>query len=223
MKKLKVVAFDVIETLFSLDAITPRLQDLGLPTEALELWFAQILRDAMALEIAGDYEAFSDVARSALGVIMTKEGIKPQKDRVQHVLDGFTELPAHADVAPAMKMLRDAGVGIITLTNGSERNTKKLLKNAMLDEYVEESISIDDVKHWKPSKEVYLYAARKMDVDVKEMMLVAAHGWDIHGGNRAGLRTAYISRGNPFPSIMKSPEIEGERLDEMIRSLLSRS
>jgi 2-haloacid dehalogenase len=222
-RRPKVVAFDVIETLFSLDPMKDTLKSIGLPAEALEVWFAQLLRDAMALEIVGDYKPFSDVARSALEVVMTKQGLEPAKDKVQQVLDGFTELPAHPDVAPAIKMLHDAGVRVLTLTNGSEKNTKQLLKNAELDDYIEKSISIDDVKHWKPSKEVYLYAAQKMGVEPKNMTLVAAHGWDIHGSNRAGLSTAYISRGKPFPSVMKSPDIEGERLEEIARSLLDRS
>ncbi len=45
----QVVAFDVIETFFSLDAVNARFEDAGLSSSALELWLATGLRDAFAL------------------------------------------------------------------------------------------------------------------------------------------------------------------------------
>ncbi len=37
----QVVAFDVIETLFSLDAVNARFEDAGLSSPALDLWLAR--------------------------------------------------------------------------------------------------------------------------------------------------------------------------------------
>ena len=48
--KPEVVAFDMIETVFSLEIMRERLVSLGLPASALEAWFAAGLRDAFALE-----------------------------------------------------------------------------------------------------------------------------------------------------------------------------
>jgi len=61
-----VVVFDVVETLASLDAVQTRLARVGLPAGLLPIWFTRILRDAMALTLAGDYAGFADVAASAL-------------------------------------------------------------------------------------------------------------------------------------------------------------
>ncbi len=54
---------------------------------------------------------------------------------------------AFAGTLVAPKRLHDGGVRLITLSNGSEKNTTTLLKNAKLGGYVDKSISIDDVKH----------------------------------------------------------------------------
>ncbi|PZD70990.1 hypothetical protein C1752_08620 [Acaryochloris thomasi RCC1774] len=42
------IAFDIIGTCFSLDRPQERLLALGAPKYALQLWFAQALRDAFA-------------------------------------------------------------------------------------------------------------------------------------------------------------------------------
>ena len=57
-----VVAFDVIETLFSLESLRPRLGSVGLHAHAPETWFAQLLRDAFALDCVGKYLPFRDIA-----------------------------------------------------------------------------------------------------------------------------------------------------------------
>jgi hypothetical protein len=44
------VAFDIIETVFSLGHLRSRLDAAGVPGQALEVWFAQTLRDAFALD-----------------------------------------------------------------------------------------------------------------------------------------------------------------------------
>lgn len=46
---VKVVAFDVTGTTLSLESMRDSLVALGLPSTALELWFAMALRDAFAL------------------------------------------------------------------------------------------------------------------------------------------------------------------------------
>ena len=44
MESKGTIAFDIIDTCFSLELPRQRLIELGTPTYALELWFAQTLR-----------------------------------------------------------------------------------------------------------------------------------------------------------------------------------
>src|SRR2546423_15361018 len=50
-----VIAFDVVETLFSLEPLRDRIIDTGQPGHVLELWFARLLRDAFALCASGGF------------------------------------------------------------------------------------------------------------------------------------------------------------------------
>lgn len=98
-----VVAFDVVETLVSLEPLRGRLEAAGLPGDRLEVWFATLLRDAFALDATGVYKPFDEVAASALAGVFAAHGLEPDPVKIESVVAGFAELPAHPDVEPAMR------------------------------------------------------------------------------------------------------------------------
>lgn len=215
-----IVAFDVIETVFSLETLRRRLESSGVPGRSLEVWFAQILRDAFALEVTDVYKPFREVAAAALANIFAVSGISPDTAKIDHVLDGFSELAPHPDADAAFRRLRDANIRIVTLTNGSAKVTEKLLQNGGLKPFVEQMISIEEVRHWKPNRDVYQHAAKCMNVEPQCLALVAAHAWDIHGAGRAGLTTGFVARGMRFPDTMMAPHVVAETLDEVAKQLV---
>jgi 2-haloacid dehalogenase len=217
----KVVAFDVIETLFSLHGVRRRFEAASLPAAQVEAWFAGLLRDAFALEVTGVYVPFKPLAEASLDGLLAREKIERKPGDAAEIIAGFGELDPHPDVQPAFDLLRTAGIRIITVSNGSAATTGKILKAAGLDQYVQAIISIDDMRHWKPAKEVYLHTANIAKVSPAEIMLVAAHSWDVHGARRAGLRAAYLSReGKPFLTGMEGPEIQGKTATELAAKIV---
>ena len=217
MNRPKAVAFDVVETLFSLESLRPRLTSAGLDGHQLETWFASFLRDAFALEITGEYKPFREIASANLSVLLEKELGRAERQVVDHVLDGFTELDPHSDVAPGMAALQDAGIRIATLTNGSAKVTAALLERAGVRHLVEHVISIDEIGHWKPHGAVYRSCTENLGLKPDEVALVAAHPWDIQGAKQSGLTTGYVARGGaPFPSAMFAPDVQAASLTELI-------
>src|SRR5260370_15160808 len=186
-----VVAFDVIETLMSLEPLRERLTEIGQPPYLLEAWYTRALRDGMALWAPGDWAAFTDVAEAALRGLTA---YTVSDEQVAQVMAGFSELPAFPDALPAMTMLTEAGIRVACLTNGSAYLTSSFLNRTGLGSLVDRVISVGEVYRWKPSQMVYLYAAEVLDVPPSRMALVAAHDWDCHGAKRAGLITGWVSR-----------------------------
>lgn len=218
----KVVAFDVVETLFSLEPMRERLRVLGLPGEALEIWFARLLRDAVALDASGTYKSFGEVARGTLEVLLAEFDCSSPASALDQALAGMSELAAHADAAPALQLLHGAGMRIIALTNGHADTTHRLLERARLNQFVERVVSIDEVRRWKPAREVYLHAAKAVGVAPGELALVAAHAWDVHGASRAGLVTGWVSRlEKKFLPGMNPPDVTGDTLTEVGQRLLA--
>lgn len=144
VQDLEVIAFDVIETMFSLRSLEQRLRAAGLAAGVLKPLFAGMLRDAFAIDAAGTPRSFPDIARASLEVTMVNYGIEPDATVIADILKGFAELPAHDDVLPALEYVRSAGVRVVTLTNGTAVNTRKLLSAAGLLDFVEKVISVDD-------------------------------------------------------------------------------
>jgi 2-haloacid dehalogenase len=152
---------------------------------------------------------------------MTNYGVAPEQAKIVHVLDAFVELPAHPDVRPAFERVRSAGVRIIALTNGAAESTKHLLAGAGLLEFVERTISIDEIGHWKPHRDVYLHAARAGGVDPSRLGLVAAHAWDTHGAKQAGLVTGWVQRQDKeVLSVFSAPDVRGVTLTDVVDKLL---
>lgn len=207
------VAFDMIQTVFSLEPLRKKLTDVGLTAQALETWFAHTLLDGFALAVTGSYQPLLEVARGTLEGLLVKHGLPTADSTLKQILSGFSELSAERDAGSAMQRLRNSGVRVLALTNGSSGNTERLLKNSGLDAYVEKIVSIDDAKAWKPRAEVYLHAARVAGCPPERMALVAAHAWDCHGAAHAGLRTAWVSRiERLFNPALGRPDIQGDTL-----------
>jgi len=217
------VAFDIIETVCSLEPLRAAMTSLGLPNFVLELWFAQTLRDGMALDAAGDYKPFQEVARAVLEVLIAQHGGKDDPARIDAVFQELSRLPCYPDAQPAFRQLHEAGIRIVALTNGSTQTTQKLLQAGALDIFVEHVISVEEVRHWKPRSEVYSHAARMLQVETHRLALVATHPWDIQGAARAGLTTCFVARGKRYPTTMTPPDVVADELAGVAEALRNAS
>jgi len=214
-----VVAFDVIETLMSLEPLRARLTDIGQPPGLLEAWYTRTLRDGMALSATGDYVGFADVAEAALRGLAH---YTISDEQVAHIMAGFSELPAFPDAQPAITSLTEAGLRVACLTNGSASVISSFIDRAGLGPAVDRVISVSEVYRWKPAGVVYLYAAEVLGVSPDRMALVAAHDWDCHGAKRAGLTTGWVSRkSGGFGAPFAAPDVVGEDLTEVAAKLLA--
>ena len=214
-----VVAFDVIETLMSIEPLRERLTAAGQPPHLLEAWYTRTLRDGMALSATGDYVAFTDVAESALRGLTN---YSLSDEQVTHIMAGFAELPAFPDAVPAITTLTEAGVRVACLTNGSAYLASSFVNRSGLGALVDRVITVGEVFRWKPAGVVYRYAAEVMDIPAERMAMVAAHDWDCHGAKRAGLTTGWVSRkSGGFGAPFAPPDVVGDDLTEVVSKLLA--
>lgn len=219
MAKIRAVAFDIIETVFPLEPLRARFVSAGLSADDLETWFATGLRDAFALTASQSYTPFPDILKSALLEVVRSRGLM-QDVGVESILAGLSELDCDPGAAAAFGRARDAGLTVVALTNGGADSTRKLLERSKLKQFVAMEISVEEIKRFKPSREVYLHAASRAGVEPTELGLVAAHGWDVHGAKLVGLKTAYVQRKSPIPDFMVSPDMVAKSLLEAVEGLL---
>jgi 2-haloacid dehalogenase len=122
--KTKGVVFDIIGTCFSLDKPRQRLVELGAPPHALELWFAQTLRDAFALSHAGSYLPLKEVLEAELPRTLKVLGIEADAQKRSHIVNSFTELEPQPEAVEAFRLLTTAGWKLVALTNCSEDSSR---------------------------------------------------------------------------------------------------
>jgi 2-haloacid dehalogenase len=213
-----VVAFDVVETMFSLEMVGRALAEESAGPRALEVFFGRLLRDGFALAASGTYAPFGQVAHEALTAAAPGLDARARG----RVLDAFSSLLPHADVRPALERLAAESIGAAALTNGSAETTGRLLRAAGLEGLVGRVISVDEVGVWKPAPVPYRHAAAVLDVEPQQLGMVAVHAWDVHGAVRAGLVGGWASRlEGSYPPTFDPPDVTGVDLVEVVGGLLA--
>jgi 2-haloacid dehalogenase len=203
-------AFDIIGTLFTLDRPRRVLVRLGGPPHAVDLWFAETMRDAFAWSLTGGYRSLKEVLEATLPRALSALGLPAGPAHRGAVLHSMTELDAAEGAQEACAAMRMAGWRLFALTNYSEESTADLLNRAGMLGHFEALLSADRVGKTKPHPEVYEMARRRAgpDGDEGNLWLVAAHAWDVAGAARAALRTAWISRSEgQYLAVYPKPDV----------------
>ena len=216
-RRPEVVAFDVNETLLDLAPVRAALVEAGQPEHLLGAVFARTLLTGFAAATAGGWCRFRDAFDAALA--QTTELTTADRSRVA---DAFGELAPHPDVEPALRRLTEAGVRAVTLTHGSPGVAEAALERGGVRPLVAETLSSEVIRAWKPAREVYLWAAGVCAVEPERMALVAAHGWDVQGAQRAGLTGAWFPRAERvYPDVYAEPSVRAADLGGAVEALLA--
>ena len=212
-----VVAFDVNETLLDLSPVAAALVEAGQPADLLPVVFGRALHTGTAATVAGVWLPFRAAVESALAQLTDL----PDAGRAR-VADTFLELVPHPDVEPALRRLTTAGVRVVTLSHGSPGVAEAGLERGGIAPLVERTLTSETVRAWKPSREAYLWAAGVCRVPPERMALVAAHGWDVLGAERAGLTGAWFPRGERvYPPAFPAPAVVAGDLAGAVDALLA--
>ena len=213
----QVMVFDVNETLLDLAALRPAFSEMMGSAETMGEWFARLLHGSLVANHTGHYRTFEMLAVEALLVVAEKRGREVTADRAAELVGRMRTLPPHPDVVPTVAALADKGWRMVALTNGSQDAAEAQIANSGLDTYFDRVLSVESVGKFKPAPETYLWAATQLEVEIDEMLMVAAHDWDIIGARSVGCPGAYIARpGAVWGLPMNPPEIVGADLTVLL-------
>jgi 2-haloacid dehalogenase len=216
-----VVVFDVNGTLLDPHALARPLRRIFGCRISVQEWFTKVLQYSMAVSLAADYVKFSEIATTVLEMEAAGKGIGLNKARIEKLQSAMEHLPAFPDVKSSLRKLRNANVRLATLTNSSPSTLDAQLRNSGLDRYFEQTLSVQSVHRYKPSAETYRFAAQSLGIDPREILMVAAHPWDLLGASRVGCRTAFVSRpGKALWPSARRPDYVVEDLAELADRLI---
>jgi 2-haloacid dehalogenase len=219
-RRPSLIVFDVTETLSDMSVLADRFGEAGLSPQLAATWFAGLLRDGFALTVTGENPDFAQVASDSLVGLLRARGVPDVDGGVERVMSAFMQLPLHPDVVDGIRALSDAGMRLVTLSNGSTAVAEGLLERNGILERFERLLSVQDASPWKPPAAAYRYAMEECRASASESMLVAVHPWDIHGAHKAGLASGLINRtGALYPGFFARPDVEAPTLVELARAL----
>ncbi len=116
------------------------------------------------------YEEFKEKSEALFA-----KGIKKE-----HLFEGVTE---------ALSYLKSQNIPLCLVTNSEKNNAKIALTKTEIWDYFEHVISSYDVTNGKPHPEPYLLAAKLLNKDIKDCMVIEDSSTGIESGIKAG---AYV-------------------------------
>ena len=190
----KVIVFDVNETLLDLTSLEPLFQRVFGTTTAMREWFAQLILYSEAMTLSGLYTPFGELAVGTMKMVGATSGKTVRAEDIEELKQGLLTMPAHADAAPGLSQLKEAGYRLVTLTNSPPAEPPAPLERAGLADFFERNYSVQDVGRFKPAPETYQRVAQDLGVELSELCMVACHLWDTIGAQAAGCMGALVRR-----------------------------
>jgi len=219
-KRPGVLAFDVNETLLDLSALDAPFAAVFGDATLRPAWFQQMLQLSFVGGLTGRYVDFTTAQQAALRMIGARAGVEVDDAGADAIVGAMRRLPPHPEVPDALARLRDAGYRQVALTNSPLAVARAQLENADLAGLFEQMLSGDEVRQLKPGPRPYELVAERTGVALDEVMLVAAHSWDISGALAAGAHAAFIARpGMVLSPIGDQPEIVVDDLRDLAERL----
>ncbi len=218
---IRAVIFDINETVLDLAALDRLFVEWFGDPAARKAWFAQSLLIAMTLAATRTFRSFAELGTAALMATAQQSSIELPANAAPSLREAVLRLPPHPDAVPALRALREAGLVTAALSNNPLPVLQDQLRHAALSPLFDEIMSVDEAGALKPAPEVYRYAIGRLDVPAADTWMVAAHGWDIAGAMRAGLRGAFVARPGQSPDPFAPPDITEPNLLAIARAIVT--
>lgn len=161
-----------------------------------QLWREKQVEYSFRKGLMGRYENFDVCTKQALVFALHSLRLDLPEKEQQRLIQEYLNLRPFPDVAPAVEQLKRRGHKLVAFSNGVEASVRTLLEKSGLLEFLDDIVSVDDLKTFKPDPNVYAYLARRVGRSPHETWLVSSNAWDVIGAKSAGLKAAWINRRN---------------------------
>lgn len=215
------LTFDSYSTIVDVEAAAEALSDhTDNPESVSNLWRSRSLSYAMHSALVGAYQPFYEMLRDALDYALAVHNIDISEDERDEVLSVYHKLDVFEDIHDGLKRLTDSGYDCYIVSNGTPEMLESLVEQADIGEYIEETISADEVRIYKPAPEPYRQAAARTGTPIREIAHIAAGWWDVRGAIHAGMWGVRIDRkGLPWGPYDGTPDLTIETFHDLADEL----
>ena len=215
---LKAIAFDAYGTLFDVYSVGALAEDLfpGKGAQLATIWRDKQIEYTRLRNMCDKYADFWQVTGDALDYACEALGQNLTPDARDRLMGQYAELSAFPENAEQLQRLKEAGIALSILSNGTPWMLDQAVKASGLDGYFDHVLSVDTVKRFKTAPEAYQMGPDTFDCDAGEILFVSSNCWDICGATWFGYRTIWLNRyGLPLERLGVEPHRIGASLQDV--------
>ena len=152
------------------------------------------------------HSGYLAVKRRALMYTLRQLKVEFNYDQLDEFMEAYQTLSPFEDAIDGLERL-SSKYKLVMLSNGEQHYLEHLAKNRIgIDFY--KILSAETVSQFKPHPSVYRFAAKSLKLEPQQIMMVAAHSFDILGARHSGFRGAYVNRYDlPYDESDYEPDI----------------
>ena len=115
-----------------------------------------------------------------------------------------------------MRKLKEKKYRLIILSNGTPSLLKDLVSNNNLESIVDDILSVEVVKKYKPHPNVYNIPLKKYQIEKKQFAYLSANTWDVSAAGIFGFNSVWVNRNkNIFDNLDYEPSAEIKTLSDL--------
>ncbi|MDH3376427.1 MAG: haloacid dehalogenase type II [Gammaproteobacteria bacterium] len=187
--------FDAYGTLFDVHSAVGRFrQRLGDRADQVSaLWRTKQLEYTWLRSLMGRHEDFWQVTGDALDYALDSNDIEDAELR-SSLMDAYLELDCYPEVRTVLESLKEAGIKLAILSNGTPLMLQAAVSGAGLGDVLETILSVEDVGIYKPDPSVYQLAVDRLQMEESRISFQSSNSWDAVGAAAFGFRVAWVNR-----------------------------
>ncbi len=195
METEKIYVFDAYGTLFDVDHACKEMAiELGDNWDKLSsIWRQKQLEYSWLHNSMNEYISFWKITNDSLEYTLNSLSINSIKIK-NELLDLYFKIGAFEEVEEVLKKIKKNKIKTAILSNGSYDMLNSAVKNSKFDELINEVISVDECKKFKPHRDVYNLVIDKFNINKKDCIFFSSNCWDIHGASNFGFQTVWVNR-----------------------------
>ena len=140
------------------------------------------------------HSGYLETCRRAFVYCLKKHNVSYTTGGVREFMQVYMDLQPYDDAIEGLRSL-GSRYKLVALSNGEQWYLEKLLDSNVPVEF-DAIISVDQVGAFKPAPGIYRKAVQRLGCEPGEIMMVAAHAFDILGAQACGFKAAYVNRYN---------------------------
>lgn len=218
MKNIQGIVFDLYGTLYNVHSVSRACDELypGHGDEISKMWRQKQLEYTWLRSLMNRYVSFEKATEDALRFTCAQLGLPLDDETHQRLADVYLSLKPHDDTPAALQRLKEAGIPLGIISNGSHRSIHEVVTHSELNWAFDELISVEEVQVFKPHESVYTLAEKRMGFARENILFVSSNAWDASAASTFGYPVCWVNRQKgAFDELGSRPTHTASDLGEM--------